>query len=79
MKTMVSPFIRKSKILMKVAPDIGSTRVCHLKLKMVRRAIPAHLEADLEGFRKFERNHPTHGHEAAATMEVVVEPNTGFS
>ncbi len=55
-------------------PDVGSTRVGHFELEMIRQALAAQVKTDFECLRQLEPDHPPHHHESSAAVEIIVEP-----
>jgi hypothetical protein len=45
---------------------------------MIRKTLASQPESDLKSLGQPELKHPADGNEAAAAVEVIVEPQTGF-
>ena len=60
--------------LLPVAPDVGPARIDQLQLESIGRHRTAHGEPDTVGRRQHERCRSAGDDEAAATVEIEVEP-----
>ena len=76
MQSEFRPLYRHREIRPQMAPDIGATWISHLELEMIRGAPATQVEADFKRFRQPDIHLPTDHHEAAAAMEIIIQPQS---